>query len=133
MEEEFPRIAAGNYLRRYFCGWPVDHEYGKMANSSFELLSALRQVFEKGRKGADQPQGFQTMLVNTLKCGCSHGMRNELTKRKWLAKEEKKGLSWERTVSFSQKEVSVRMISTPCIEIQTTSENRFDTIPSYVY
>jgi len=60
-------------------------------------------------------------------------MRNELTKRKWLAKEEKKGLSWERTVSFSQKEVSVRMISTPCIEIQTTSENRFDTIPSYVY
>ena len=94
------------------------------------ICASSRQVFEKGRKGADQPQGFQTMLVNTLKCGCSHGMRNELTKRKWLAKEEKKGLSWERTVSFSQKEVSVRMISTPCIEIQTTSENRFS-VPAW--
>ena len=64
------------------------------------------------------------MLVNTLKCGCSHGMRNELTKRKWLAKEEKKGLSWERNVSFSQKEVSVRMISNPGIEVQTTPSDR---------
>jgi hypothetical protein len=57
-------------------------------------------------------------------------MRNELTKRKLLAKEEKKGLSWERNVSFSQKEVSVRMISTSCIEVQTTSENRFS-VPAW--
>jgi hypothetical protein len=52
-------------------------------------------------------------------------MRNELTRKKLLAEEEKKGLSWERTVSFSQKEVSLRMISNPGIEVQTTSENRF--------
>ena len=57
-------------------------------------------------------------------------MRNELTRRKWLVKDEKKGLSWERNVSFSQKEVSVRMISTPCIEVQTTSENRFS-VPAW--
>jgi hypothetical protein len=52
-------------------------------------------------------------------------MRNELTRRKVLAEEEQKGLSWERNVSFSQNGVSVRMISNPCIEVQTTSENRF--------
>src|SRR5437588_11500190 len=57
-------------------------------------------------------------------------MRNELTRRKGLAKDEKKGLSWERNVSFSQKEVSFRMIATPCIEVQTTSENRFS-VPAW--
>ena len=57
-------------------------------------------------------------------------MRNEMTRRKLLAKEEKKGLSWERTVSFSQKEVSLRLISTPCIEVQTTSENR-SSVPAW--
>jgi hypothetical protein len=57
-------------------------------------------------------------------------MGNELTRRKLLAEEEKKGLSWERNVSFSQKEVSVPMISNPCIEVQTTSENRFS-VPAW--
>src|SRR5260221_12100837 len=33
-------------------------------------------------------------------------------------------------MSFSQKEVSLRMISTPCIEVQTTSENRFS-VPAW--
>ena len=57
-------------------------------------------------------------------------MRNELTRRKVLAEEEQKGLSWERNVSFSQNGVSVRMISNPCIEVQTTSENRFS-VPAW--
>jgi hypothetical protein len=57
-------------------------------------------------------------------------MRNELTRRNMLAEEEKKGLSWERNVSFSQKEVSLCMISNPCIEVQTTSENRFS-VPAW--
>ncbi len=51
-------------------------------------------------------------------------MRNEMLRRKPLAKKEKRGLSWERNVSFSQKEVSLRVISNPCIEVQTTAENR---------
>ena len=33
-------------------------------------------------------------------------------------------------MSFSQKEVSLRMISNPCIEVQTTSENRFS-VPAW--
>ena len=33
-------------------------------------------------------------------------------------------------MSFSQKEVSVRMISNPCIEVQITSENRFS-VPAW--
>jgi hypothetical protein len=69
-------------------------------------------------------------LVNDPKPGSSHGMRNELTSRKLLAEEEKKGLSWERNVSISQKEVSLCMISNPCIEVQTTRENRFS-VPAW--
>ena len=33
-------------------------------------------------------------------------------------------------MSFTQKEVSLRMISNPCIEVQTTSENRFS-VPAW--
>ena len=33
-------------------------------------------------------------------------------------------------MSFSQKEVSFRMISTPCLEVQVTSENRFS-VPAW--
>ena len=33
-------------------------------------------------------------------------------------------------MSFSQKEVSLRLISTPCIEVQTTSENR-SSVPAW--
>ncbi len=47
-----------------------------------------------------------------------------------LAEDEKKGLSWERNVSISQKEVSVCMISNPSIEVQTTAENRFS-VPAW--
>jgi hypothetical protein len=61
----------------------------------------------------------------------SHGMCNELTRSKVLVEEAKKGLSWERTVSFSQKEVSLGMISNPGIEVQTTSETRFS-VPSWL-
>ena len=57
-------------------------------------------------------------------------MRNELTRRKVLAEEAKKGLSWESNVSFSQKEVSLRMISNLGIEVQTTSEKRFS-VPAW--
>jgi len=78
-------------------------------------------------------EGFQDKLLMSLdhqKCARAHGMRNEQTRKKGLAEEEKKGLSWERTVSFSQKEVSVRMISNPGIEVQTTAENRFS-VPAW--
>src|SRR6266699_5001093 len=70
------------------------------------------------------------MSLDHQKCARAHGMRNEQTRKKGLAEEEKKGLSWERTVSFSQKEVSLRMISNPGIEVQTTSENRFS-VPAW--
>src|SRR5260370_3320554 len=57
-------------------------------------------------------------------------MRNELTRRKVLAEEAKKGLSWESSMSFSKKEVSLRMISNLGIEVQTTSEKRFS-VPAW--
>ena len=56
--------------------------------------------------------------------------KRSVTERKLLAKKEKSGLSWEGDVSVSQKEVSLRMISIPCIEVQTTSEDRFS-VPAW--
>jgi pimeloyl-ACP methyl ester carboxylesterase len=48
-----------------------------------------------------------------------HLRTHPVTIKKVLAEKEKKGLSWERTVSFSQKEVSLRLISNPGLEIES--------------
>ena len=46
MKESCLDVQEPNYLRRYFCGFWVDHRYVKIGDSRFELLAPLGKAIE---------------------------------------------------------------------------------------